>query len=298
MKPALAETDQRRHMDRIDQFIERVRHLPPAAPVVSQLLGLLNDPNRDIERIVELINYDPSLVAEVLKRCNSAFFRGAVPAADISEAVTRLGFTEAYCVVVALIGARTMALAPAKSGLDAGSLWHHSVTTAVAAAALTGPAAENETLAFTSGLLHDVGKLVFASVEEAAYAKMLAQAGTFGPALLQAEEVAFGATHAAVGARLLTRWGLPASVTQTVLNHHHSPRAAAPFERLAAIVQLGNGLAHHLARSGETVSESDLFSSNAEATLLLELTEADLPALLEQTQERLRRVQRLLRIPG
>ncbi len=285
-------------MDRIDQYIERVRHLPPAAPVVAQLLGLLNDPNRDIERIVELINYDPSLVAEVLKRCNSAFFRGAVPAADISEAVTRLGFTEAYCVVVALIGARTMALAPAKSGLDAGSLWQHSVTTAVAAAALTGFAQENETLAFTSGLLHDVGKLVFASVEEAAYPRLLAQTGTFGPALLQGEEVAFGATHAAVGARLLSRWGLPPSVTQTVLNHHHSPRAAAPFERTAAIVQVANGLAHHLAGKEEAGSTSKLASDHAEAMALLELTETDLPALQEQVQERLRRVQRLLRIPG
>jgi putative nucleotidyltransferase with HDIG domain len=283
-------------MDRIDQYIERIRHLPPAAPVVSQLLGLLNDPNRDIERIVELINYDPSLVAEVLKRCNSAFFRGAVPAADISEAVTRLGFTEAYCVVVTVFGAQTMLLSPAKSGLDAGTLWEHSVTTAVTAAALTGTAGENETLAFTAGLLHDIGKLVFASVEETAYAKLLAQAGTFGPALLRGEEVAFGATHAAVGARLLTRWGLPASVTQTILNHHHSPRTAARHERMVAIVQVANGLAHHLAKKDAAGTASGPASDYPEAMALLELTETDLPGLQEQVEERLRRVQRLLRI--
>jgi putative nucleotidyltransferase with HDIG domain len=285
-------------MDRIDQYIERVRHLPPATQVVSQLLTLLNDPNRDLERIVELINYDPSLAAEVLKRCNSAFFRGAVPAADISEAVTRLGFTEAYCVVVALVGAQTLALVPARSGLDAGRLWQHSVTTAVAAEALTGLAQENETTAFTAGLLHDIGKLVFASVEESAYAKCLAQAGTFGPALLQAEEVAFGATHAAVGGRLLTRWGLPTSVTLTVSNHHHSPRAAASFERMAAIVQLANSLAHYLEKGEAAGSLSDLATDNAEALTLLDLTEEDLPGVIDQIQERLHRVQRLLRITG
>ena len=75
-----------------DQYIDRVTDLPPAPTVAAELLGLFGDPNQDIDRIVELIGHDPSLTVDILRRCNSALFRGDEPASDMFEAVTRLGF--------------------------------------------------------------------------------------------------------------------------------------------------------------------------------------------------------------
>ena len=78
--------------DPIDQYIDRVKHLPPAPTVAVQLLGLFADPDRDIDRIVELVSHDPALTAETLKRCNSASLAGVGPATDMVEAVSRRVF--------------------------------------------------------------------------------------------------------------------------------------------------------------------------------------------------------------
>ena len=55
-----------------DHYIDLVQHLPPAPTIAIELLGLFDDPDRDIDRIVELIGLDPSLTLEVLKRCGKA----------------------------------------------------------------------------------------------------------------------------------------------------------------------------------------------------------------------------------
>jgi hypothetical protein len=53
-------------MNAADKYIDRVVHLPPAPTVVVPLLELFDDPDRDLDRFIELISHDPSLTAEVL----------------------------------------------------------------------------------------------------------------------------------------------------------------------------------------------------------------------------------------
>lgn len=233
-------------MDDIDRYIDRVQNLPPAPTVAIQLLNLFSDPDRDIDRIVELISHDPALTAATLKRCNRADLAGAEPTTDMFQAVCSLGLYEVYCVVTALIASRTMAQVRAKYSADATRLWQHTVTTAVIASLLARRVEVIDAAAFTAGLLHDVGKLIFISVEGTHYAGLAGEAGNFGPALAAAEESSIGFTHADLGARLLSRWGLPENICLAVKHHHRSPTAAAPHQRLAATVNFGNLLAHQI----------------------------------------------------
>ena len=279
-------------MDDADRYIDRVKHLPPAPTVATELLGMFGDPNRDIDRIVELITHDPSLTAEVLRRCNSAFFSAAEPASDMFEAVMRLGFYEVYCVVTAAVGARAMAMAKNQAGLDVGALWRHSVTTAVASATLARRVNEAEPLAFTAGLLHDVGKLVFAAVDGAAYGELVQRGGGSGPVLAEAEDAVLGVNHAAVGARLLARWNLPKSVVQVTRYHHQTPIKATPFDQLAATIHFGNELAHHLVEGRPTLEE--LPQANLDSMQLLEVMSSNIPEVVEDIQVGMQRVQGLL----
>jgi putative nucleotidyltransferase with HDIG domain len=277
-----------------DQYIDRVSQLPPAPTIVTKLLSLFGDPDRDLDAIVELLNHDASLTAEILKRCNSASLSGSEPIADMFEAVTRLGFYEIYRLVTASVGARTLSIGKGKSGLDTGGLWRHSVITAVAAETLAKRVEEVEAVAFTAGLLHDIGKLVFASVEGPRYAEILKQTSGIGAKLSGAEQAAFGVSHASVGARLLVRWNLPENVTVAGLHHHDLLSGAEKFQRLAAIVHLANNLAHHIVdRKPPT---SDLLSTHAEAMTLLQVTPEDMPKLIVQTQTGLQRVEGLLQM--
>lgn len=234
-------------MDRIDHYIESVTQLPPAPTLLVELLGLFKDPDRDVDRVVELVSLDPSITAEILRRCNSAFLSGAEPASDMFEAVSRLGFYEVYTVVAAMFGASTKAIPGAAEAVDVSNLWRHSVTTAVAASVVAEEVGESTGAAFTSGLLHDIGKLIFASVERARYGQLLGSSSAASSSLVGAERGAYGTDHAEIGGRLLARWNLPPEVCSAI-QHHHSPtaEAAEPFQRSAAAICLGNWIAHHL----------------------------------------------------
>lgn len=277
-------------MSKADQYIARVKKLPPAPTVMTELLRLFSDPDRDLDRIVELVSLEPSLTVEVLKLCNSASFAGSQPISDVFGAVSRLGFYEVYSVVAALMGARVVAVTDPRSGVDRSKLWRHSVVTAVAAGALARQVGEEESIAFTCGLLHDIGKTVLSVAETSIYPSLL-QAGMYGEKLVLVEEARLGASHMEVGGRLLARWGLPAGVVTTVMSHHRSPKTAIRSERLTAVVQVANRLAH--AESADVPAE-DLSPNEIESLELLSLTPESLPELLEDTRTGLQRVQDLL----
>jgi putative nucleotidyltransferase with HDIG domain len=278
--------------DMLDRYIDRVQHLPPAPTVAVQLLNLFGDPNRDVDRIVELVGLDPSLTAATLKRCNSAAHGGEEPVTDMFHAVCQLGFYEVYCIVSALIASRTMSQVRAKYMLDAMRLWRHTVTTGVVASILARRVQEVDATAFTAGLLHDIGKLIFISVEGIPYAEMVREKGFYGSKLALAEEESFGFTHAALGARLLTRWSLPANVCTAVRFHHQPPAAAGQFQHLAATVNFANFLAH------KVIDGPAAEPGSHEAMDLLGLTPDDMPALLQRIDKSLESVQGLLRMHG
>jgi putative nucleotidyltransferase with HDIG domain len=276
-------------MDKVDQYIESVTQLPPAPTLLVELLELFKDPDRDVDRVVELVSLDPSITAEILRRCNSAFLGGSEPVNDMFEAVSRLGFYEVYTVVAAMFGASTRAIPGAAGAIDVGTLWRHSVTTAVAASVVAEEAGESTGAAFTSGLLHDIGKLVFASVERAGYGQVLDSSGSEHNSLVLTERRAYGTDHAEIGGRLLSRWNLPPEVCSAIQFHHTPADAADPFHRSAAAVCLGDWIAHHL-------NEPDLSLPPEHGLLLgpLELKADTIQPMFARTQKGLERVKGLL----
>jgi putative nucleotidyltransferase with HDIG domain len=258
-----------------------------------QLLGIFKEAYPDIDRIVELIQHDPSLTAEVLKRCNSAYFAGAQKVSDIFQAVMRVGFYEMYCVVLSTVGTRAMSLAKSGSGLDAQVMWEHAVITALAAGALAPHANEEEAVCFTAGLLHDIGKLVIVSAVPVEYAGILGRAGTHGAGLAETEKEVLGLTHADVGARLLSIWGFPQNVVLAVKYHHGSPSATASFEQLAACINLANTIGHLSIADGVP---REFASQNEESMKVLKLAPKDLDDVLGKVGQGLKHAQELLRL--
>jgi putative nucleotidyltransferase with HDIG domain len=274
-------------MDKVDQYIESVIHLPPAPTLLIELLGLFKEPDRDVDRVVELVSLEPSITAEVLRRCNSAFLGGGEPASDMFEAVSRLGFYEVYTVVAAMFGASAKAIPGAAEAVDVSQLWKHSVVAAVAASVVAEEIGDAAGPAFTSGLLHDIGKLIFASVERAKYGELLKSATN---SVVAAERNAYGTDHAEIGGRLLAKWNLPPEVAQAI-QFHHAPTVAAadPHQRSAATVCLGDWIAHHLNNAQPVLSPEH-------GVLLrpLELKADSIKPIFARTHKGLERVKGLL----
>lgn len=227
----------------LDRFLDGIEHLPPAPVHMIQLIKLFQDPERDLDAVIELLSQNPPLVAEVLRRCNSSFFGSEEPVMDITEAFFRLGFYEVYRLTVTLFGKEAVIKTPTGAGLEVETIWRHSTITAVISGIIGRELGETEGIVFTAGLLHDIGKIVLALAARNRYATLTQIYGNYGPALKQAETLEFGFSHAEVGAWLLDRWQVPELIAEPVFQHHRTQWTGV-FSRPSAIVNLADFMAH------------------------------------------------------
>jgi len=271
-------------MQAIDEFIKNVRQLPPAPKVVPDLMKLLNQENVDSSKVVRMISFDPSLTANVLRLCNSAYYGAAMPTTDLQEAVTRLGFRQVYLLVTAATGAKLLS-APVKGyGLDPGELWKHSVASAVASQLMAKKLGDDQNLVFTAGLLHDLGKVILAQAAEGTYDKIFREAEIHQLSIIECESKILGVNHADVGGRLLARWKFPDNVVAAV-THHHAPRNAKQHERLASYVYLGNMVAYFMGHGFGHIAFA--MRGREEALAILKLPPESIPQFMMETFEQM-----------
>jgi putative nucleotidyltransferase with HDIG domain len=268
-------------MQALDKYIDEIKTLPPAPRVLSQLLVLLSEDDADARQIVELIAFDPGLTAKVLQRCNSAASGLGHAVADLHEAVAQLGFNAIFRLVAMVIGEGLLGLEQRGYGIGAGELWEHSVTTAVAARVIAGKLGGEENLAFTAGLLHDIGKLVLGTFLEGSQESVLTKTGPSGLSFLEAEKAILGVDHAEIGGRVLARWNFPGNLVSAV-RHHHNPSQARQHEQLAAYVHLGDIIAHCLGHAQGYGSFA--VHTQAEALQILEICPKEIDTLVLETE--------------
>jgi HD-like signal output (HDOD) protein len=132
--------------------------LPTLRAVVVRTLKLMQDPDSDARSAERAIARDPALSAKILRVANSAFFGHARQVSTTADAIRILGFIHVQGMIIG-IGAFD---AFGTERLDLGGLWRHSIATATAARWLAPRVDARADEAFTDGILHDIGKLIFA----------------------------------------------------------------------------------------------------------------------------------------
>ena len=277
-------------MQAVKDYLRNLRHLPPSPRIVPELMRLLNQPDLDSSRIVSMISYDPALTANVLRISNSAYFGAATPTSNLQDAVTRLGFQQVYQLVAAATGARLLNAPQTSYGMEQGELWKHSVASAMAAQVIARRLGDDENLAFTCGLMHDIGKTILANSLNGTYSKMVKETETNGTSLPEIESKLLGANHAEVGGQLLQHWKFPQNIVAAVW-FHHAPKGANAHQRLASVVYLGNMLACFM---GYAYGHSAFaIRARAEVLATLNLTPQAIPELMIETFEQLKLIETL-----
>lgn len=248
----------------MDAYLDGIKCLPPTPTVLIKLIDMFRQPDADVDDIVQLLRRDPALSAEVLRRCNNSFFGNGSAVKDVNEAVYRLGFYEVYQITVSLFGIRALTPPNLVPGFPAEKLRRHSSIAAIAAGAFARDVGISEGVAFTTALLHDIGKLVLALAEQSKYVALIDQCSSTGASLSKLEEQAFGFNHSNVGAQLLRRWGVPEEVVMPVLDHTNL-KASAEQDTLTLLTHSASELANHI--EAET---SGAFSATPEGKHLME----------------------------
>jgi putative nucleotidyltransferase with HDIG domain len=251
-----------------DQYIQQVHHLLPAPSIIPRLMRLVGAHDSNNNEVVDLIHHDPSLTANVLRISNSSYYGTNRKIDSLDEAIMRIGSHELYRIVVAISGSLMLTNLDRRKGSEDNALLNHSLAAATAAQLIASDLGEDENLAFTATLLHDIGKIVISAVSENfyGYAQEVKETETD---LLTAEERVLGVSHAVVGGRLLEHWQFPENLIEST-RFHHRPISAPKYQRLAGLLNLGNTVAYNLNRAyGHQRSNSDL---TIETTNLLGLS--------------------------
>jgi putative nucleotidyltransferase with HDIG domain len=229
----------------LDAYLGRIKHLPPTPTIMIQLIELFRQPDVDADEIVALLRHDPALSVEVLRRCNSSYYGLETPVMDINEAVFQMGFYEVYQITMTLFGLQALTPKEKIQGFPVEALQRHSSIAAIAAGALAVDVGEAEGIAFTAGLLHDVGKLVLALGEREKYITLMEDCERTSTSLSASEKTLFGFNHDEVGARLLHRWGVPVEVVMPALGHN-DPEPVDETQSFVLITNLASRLANHI----------------------------------------------------
>ena len=229
-----------------NEIISKVKNLPPVSQAALKLVNLLEQPSISNEEVVQAIRCDSVLTAKLLRACNSPYFGLAEPVASVDQAVFILGHQQILHIVLTLAFGSSMIVTLPAYAAEANALWQHSLITATAAEIVAAEAYDlkiEAPIAFTVGLLHDIGKLAMSQALPPELSAQIRDRITNEKiSRTTAEKSILGTDHGEVGACLLKSWRLPAEVIEAVGNHHRP--ALVPAPKLSAITHIANALAH------------------------------------------------------
>lgn len=253
---------------------------------VAQVFGLINDPKATMGDFERVVRPDVGLTTNLLRCANSAYYRASREITSVRDAITRMGMRRVFEVAASASFSKTVPETLTGYGTSAVNYWEHSVAVAVLSdrigreVGFTYP-----DLAFTAGLLHDLGKVVVSSWLDQNPLRVPPEG------LVTPELELLGATHAEFGEALCLKWNLPKDIAGAARWHHAAGDApSATLRYLATVVQVADEAAH-LAGFGEGLAPQEL---ELEALERLSLNRERVEQLTETAKPEIERTQELL----
>ncbi len=230
-----------------DNLLRMVDQMPAFSNSVHRIMSLANDINCAPRDLVEVIEYDPVLTLKILKLVNSAYFGLSSKITSIKHAVVFIGINTVKNLALSVAAIGTLPKEN-EAGFDMEEFLMHSVGTA----AITKILARRQRIPesqtadfFVSGLLHDIGKVLFAHFLPVKSKQTLVLARAKMVPLWRAERAVIGADHAEVGALLAEKWELPENLVRAI-RYHHCPLDNPEADLLQFCVSVANQIAKHL----------------------------------------------------
>jgi len=205
-------------MSKNNIIVNGFKNLPSLPEVVSDIIESLNNDDTNIESLTSKIMVDPALSTRILRMANSPFYGLSGKISSLKEA----------CMILGTYSIKNMAIAVGivsdnlqkGNAINTRKLWEHAVGTGVAAKILAEHIGIDHEIAFTAGLLHDIGKIILDTEYPEEYKKVIEYRVQNDCFISEAEIEVLGITHAEIGAIIAKYWSLPEAIIDAIQHHH------------------------------------------------------------------------------
>jgi HD-like signal output (HDOD) protein/prolyl-tRNA editing enzyme YbaK/EbsC (Cys-tRNA(Pro) deacylase) len=276
-------------LEEVADQLQKLYRLPPMPALALRILRLTTNTEASANELADLIEFDPSMTAQIMRYAGSALFNYPGQINSVQEAVTRvLGFDRVAHIALGIASVRAFEI-PRKGMLGMDEFWRHSLYCAFLSQRLASRCGEDKGLAYLCGLLHNFGLLLIGHLFPSEFDELNHLRESNPEASMQSlEQQVFGAGdrqqllavgHGAIGGILHRLWELPDPVVKAAGMHQH-PDYHGEHEQYVLMVQLANGLLKER-NIGDEFNPDDL-PALAES---LGLTEQDLDALRDEIEQ-------------
>lgn len=208
-------------MKAIETLIKEIEDLKPIPAVFNQVMKIVEDPHGSLNEIADIIIYDPSITANLLRKCNSAYYNLPVKIDSVKDAVAYLGLDQVINLVLINASEQNFKRGQSGYGLNEGELWRCSVSSALVAKEIASKIkTDNPHAVFTGALLKDIGKIVLDRFVSDTFEKIRREVQDNGRSFREAEKKVIGIDHAELGALLARKWGFSPKMVN-IIRHHH-----------------------------------------------------------------------------
>ncbi|MBM9500637.1 HDOD domain-containing protein [Leptospira sp. 201903071] len=227
--------------EKIDQLFLNDAQLPRISSVVTKVMQMVQKQDVAIPDLAKEISNDPGLTAEVIKLSNSAYYRAAKPIKTVQESLMTLGIKTVKDII--LLTASKGILKKDLKGyqVEAEDNWIHSLTVAE----LSKRICEQKKLkigtdlAFTGGLLHNIGKVILADFFPAVLLTLREELKNHTSSFAELEKKHFGYSHEEAGAKLLAKWNFPQELVHVAENYSR-PEEEKEYPELVSVVHVAH----------------------------------------------------------
>ena len=201
-----------------NKIIDAAKNLFPF-PLVARKLLMAIETDASAEQITRIASLDPSITVNIITMANSPFYAARKQVTDIIHATTRLGFETVRQIAIT----KGLSNLFSRTDLTDKLLWEHSIAVSILNKQLARRiGGVSESTAYTIGLLHDFGKVIFKRAIPEDYNMVLEICYNENKEFRAVELDILGMTHDHFIGEMAKIWNLGDIIT-TALSNHHGP---------------------------------------------------------------------------
>ncbi len=198
--------------------VQVAERLPSAPYVLTELQQLLADPNNGVEEVSALLRQDTGLTARVVRIANGIVFNRGGSVGSLEAALGRIGFNEVHRLAGAAVLRQLASMDFTFYPISTFAFCRNSLAVAFVMEELSRYAELDPRVAYTTGLLRSIGKLILDTTARGEY--RTDQVVPLGHEdLLAWEQCSFGIAHPEVAVAVLRAWRFPAEAFMPVRDH-------------------------------------------------------------------------------